>query len=557
MTALFRIATILAVALLLAPAANLLAADADKDAQVERGRQLYIRNCFICHQPTGIGVPGSYPPLANSDYLMTNRERSIRIICEGLSGEITVNGRRFNGSMTPVVLSDGEVADVLTYVRNSWGNTDRPVTEEEVKGVRSNTQFPTFEKLQEASAYAPLPKAPPGFTLREVVRMTTHGVRLASDGTGRVIYVLIENGDVWRLEPGTGNFRQLLSARRYLDHQPGDTPSPLFVLGMTYSKDGRLYIASNQPNNLKPPFQNRVTIYRTTETIDGDPVEPKVWFEKSYPGNSAYVHGMENVAFGPDGFLYAGNGARTDANQSNPDTNYFQGGEIPLTSSIWRLDPKSEKPEVEIYARGVRNAYGFCWNDKGEMFATENGPDADAPEELNLIEKGKHYGFPYQFANWTKKAYPHTPDPPAGLEFTWPIANVGPDGGFDGSPIYTFDPHSGPGGIVFLGDDFPADWKGTFVLNRFGNFLKTPKDNVGFDILQVRLRKNPKGLYEAEVHTVLTPLGRPIDIHHSGKGKLYICEYSRPTTSAGSFALPGRILELAVQEPAQSGPKKP
>ena len=47
----------------------------------------------------------------------------------------------------------------------------------------------------------------------------------------------------------------------------------------------------------------------------------------------------------------------------------------------------------------MRNAYGFCWNERGEMFATENGPDADAPEELNQIEQGRHYGFPYTFAN--------------------------------------------------------------------------------------------------------------------------------------------------------------
>ena len=75
----------------------------------------------------------------------------------------------------------------------------------------------------------------------------------------------------------------------------------------------------------------------------------------------------------------------------------------PITSNIWRIDPKAEKPTLEVYARGVRNAYAFCWNDRGEMFATENGPDADAPEELNQIEQGRHYGFPYTFANWTKR----------------------------------------------------------------------------------------------------------------------------------------------------------
>jgi glucose/arabinose dehydrogenase len=98
---------------------------------------------------------------------------------------------------------------------------------------------------------------------------------------------------------------------------------------------------------------------------------------------------------------------------------------------------------------------------------------------------------------------------------------------------------------VFLGDDFPLEWRGSFILNRFGNFIRTPKDNVGFDIVQAKLEKDAKGVYQAHIYSILKPLGRPIDVHHSGHGKLYICEYTRPTNNQGSFALPGRILELS------------
>ena len=150
------------------------------------------------------------------------------------------------------------------------------------------------------------------------------------------------------------------------------------------------------------------------------------------------------MAFGPDGYLYVGNGARTDGGRGLSDAGYDHGGETPVTAAMWRFDARQERPELEVYARGLRNPYGFCWNDQGEMFATEMGPDADAPEELNQIEKGKHYGFPYTFADWgARKAYDFTPNPPPGLEFTKPIANLGPAGGFYGSPVYTFDPHSG------------------------------------------------------------------------------------------------------------------
>lgn len=515
--------------------------------RMRRGRELYVRNCFACHQINGQGIPGVFPPLIKTDYLVKDLEFGIRAVCEGLSGEITVNGRKYSGAMPPAILDDQEVADVFTYILNSWGNPGGDVSADTVKQARAKTAFPTLESLKRSSVYPPLPTPPKGFALREVVRLPQKGVRLASDGQGKVLFVLTEQGDVWRLELTGGSLRQVLWGSRYLEKRPGDLGGPLFVLGLAMDKRKRLYIASNQQNNSTLPAQNIITIYRTAPVSDAVPPVPKPWFQTNYPGNAAYVHGVEHIAFGPDGWLYVGNGARTDAGQTGNDPQWFGGGETPVTSSMWRIDPRQESPALEIYARGIRNAYGFCWNDQGEMFATENGPDADAPEELNQIERGKHYGFPYTFADWTKKAYPHTPDAPAGLEFTLPIPNLGPDGGFEGKPIFTFDPHSGPGGILYLGNDFPEGYRGTFLLTRFGNFIRTPKDNVGFDVLQAKLRKNASGRYEANTHTLLAPLGRPIDIHHGGPGKIYICEYSRGTTSAASYALPGRILELSVK----------
>ena len=520
---------------------------APPEERLRRGREHYLRNCFVCHQVNGQGVPGAFPPLAKSDYLAADLGRSIRAVCEGLAGELVVNGRKYAGAMPPTVLDDAEVAEVFCYVLNNWGNPGGDVTAEAVARERSKTAFPTIESLKKSSVYPPLPVPPEGFALREVARLAKKGVRMTSDGEGKVLYVLCENGDVWRLETANGALQQILWAKRYLEKRPGDLGGPLFVLGLTMDSRKRLYIASNQQNNSTRPAQNIVTIYRSTTVLEGDPAEPKPWFQTNYPGNAAYIHGVEHIAFGPDGFLYVGNGARTDGGQTSTDTNWYGGGETPITSSIWRLDAAAEAPVLEIFARGIRNAYGFCWNNRGEMFATEHGPDADAPEELNRIERGKHYGFPYTFSNWTKKAYAGTPDPPPGLEFTLPIPNLGPDGGFSGEPIYSFDPHSGPGGIVFLGDAFPEGYRGTFLLNRFGNFIRTPKDNVGFDVLRATLARNAGGNYEARVHTVLAPLGRPIDIHLSGRGKVYICEYSRPTNSASSYALPGRILELSVK----------
>jgi glucose/arabinose dehydrogenase/mono/diheme cytochrome c family protein len=524
----------------------------------QRGKDVFSRTCFVCHQFNGAGIPGVFPPLAGSDLLKGNLEFAIKGIIEGLSGELVVLGKKYNGSMPPLGLPNQDIADVLTYVLNSWGNPGGAVSAAQVQEVRSRSRFPTFEKLQEANVYPALPKPPKGFTLREVARTPQRGVRLASDGEGRVLYMLTEDGDVFRVETETGQTRQLLWAKSYLVTRGKNTGGLTFAtVGMTMDKQKRLYILGNQQDSSKPPVQNHVTIYRTTAFVDGDPVDPKPWFWTNYPGSPAYIHGAECIAFGPDGFLYVGNGARTDGGQTGTTGTWYGGGETPITACIWRLDPRLENPPIDIFARGIRNAYGFCWNDKGEMVATENGPDADPEEELNLIERGKHYGFPYTFAAWKRKAYANTPDPPPGLEFTLPIPNIGPDGGFAGKPIYTFDPHSCPGGIAFLGDDFPEGFRGTFLLARFGNFITSVKESSGYDVLQAKLRRNTDGKYEAEIHTVLAPLGRPLDVHVSGKGKVYICEYSRGTNYSMPYSLPGRIIELAAEPVPRSVQRVP
>src|SRR5687767_3364542 len=515
--------------------------------RMQRGQELYVRNCFACHLLDGAGVPGTFPPLAKSDYLLADVDRAIRVVCEGLTGDVVVNGQKYSGVMPPVVLDDPDVADIFTYILNSWGNPGGEVSSDTVARVRSRSRIKTFERLKADSAYPALPPPPDGFTLREVARLPQKAARIASDGTGRTLYLLSENGDVFLLDVATGNVRLLIAAGGYLERRPGDLGPPLFVIAMTLDREGHLYIGSNQQNEATLPVQNIVTIYRTTKFVDGLPAEPKVWFQASYPGNSGYVHGLEHIAFGPDGMLYANSGARTDAAQTGPGGRWYGGGETPVTACIWQINPRSEPPAMEVYARGIRNAAGFCWNDRGEMFATENGPTAHAPEELNLIERGRHYGFPYTFGDLgAKKIYSHTPDAPKDVELTLPIPNIGPDGGFDGKPCYTFDAHSSPAGIVFLGDDFPAGYRGTFVLARFGNMEKLPRD-AGFDVLQATLSRGPAGKYLANVRTLLAPLGRPIDVHLGAHGKIFVLEYSRATNNTMSYALPGRVLEMAVK----------
>lgn len=108
----------------------------DLKASMARGEQLYISYCLSCHMDQGQGIEGVYPPLAKSDYLMADKKRSIQQILYGVSGEIKVNGKTYNLEMTGFDLTDEETADVLNYIRNSWGNKGAVVTPEEVRTAR-------------------------------------------------------------------------------------------------------------------------------------------------------------------------------------------------------------------------------------------------------------------------------------------------------------------------------------------------------------------------------------------------------------------------------------
>jgi nitrite reductase (NO-forming) len=94
----------------------------DLEASIARGKEVYSTTCITCHRDAGQGIPEVYPPLAKSDFLMANKTRSIGIVVNGLTGPITVNKMKFDSEMVPVDLTDEQVADVLNFVRNSWGN---------------------------------------------------------------------------------------------------------------------------------------------------------------------------------------------------------------------------------------------------------------------------------------------------------------------------------------------------------------------------------------------------------------------------------------------------
>ena len=513
---------------------------------MKRGAELYAAHCAMCHQVAGGGVPPAFPPLAGSDWLMSDRKRAVRVLAEGLSEKITVNGQVYDGIMPAQMLNDRQAADVLTFITNSWGNKADPFTPEEVATARLGTRFPIYEHLVAATSYRPLPPAPTGWEITEIAKLSAYPTRFAGHtGDDGNTYLLMQKGDVLRLK---GNaLLPWLDSRSYLP----DDPDIISTMGATLGPSDHLWITSNLritgPDGM---LRNRVDIWRSAAPVSPD-VSPEMisWFQVEMPyGVGPFNHGVSHLDFGPDGKLYVSSGSRTDSGEEGKIDNIAKVGETPLTACIWRFDRDFESAKTSaqphIFARGLRNPYGFAWDPEGNLFTAANGPDADLAEELDVVTEGFHYGFPYQFADHpaSERFYDHTPSAPPGLEFTHPVKNLGPDGG---KGFSTFTPHSCPGGIIWCGESFLEPLKNRLLATRFGNYIDCPED-TGFDVLTLRPEKSENGAWQTETHAVLTGLGRPLDVIALPDNSILILEYSRVTDQKSKLAeLPGRITRLS------------
>ena len=105
---------------------------------IANGKNVYANNCMNCHMEDGKGLEGAFPPIAKSDFLKRPPKDLIIVILKGQSGELKVNGVVYNGVMPAQdYLSDEEIADVLNYINNSWGNKNlKPILPSQVKQLR-------------------------------------------------------------------------------------------------------------------------------------------------------------------------------------------------------------------------------------------------------------------------------------------------------------------------------------------------------------------------------------------------------------------------------------
>jgi len=366
----------------------------------------------------------------------------------------------------------------------------------------------------------PLPQAPDGVQVRQVATMGPGDllpVRIAAHPKTGLLFVLCLNGDLWQVDPAKGDKSKVLEGDAYIPLKGGK--KYVQALGLHIDAAGRFYIVTNSRYDQEKPVRAHVAVYRGTP----EKVEEYLGFDHPW-GIGPFNHGACRIATGPDGLMYLGVGSRTDHGEKGKEPNYDTNGETPLTACILRFDPKLEKPVTEVFARGLRNPYGFDWDDQGRLFAGENGPDANHPEELNWIRQGKHYGFPFRFGSDEHPMYADAVPAPDDLVFERPVANLGPDQKVNGMVTHTFPPHAAPTGLIFYRDgSLPERYKGLFFVTLFGNYLG--KEPTGFVLVTMKIVERD-GRVAAETTNFLTGLRRPIDICQSG-GKMYLVEHVR------------------------------
>ena len=123
------------------PAAGAVNKGGGLKASLTRGQLVYKQTCLACHQADALGVQNMNPPLVKTKYVLGDKKVLVQIVLKGMTGEIEIDGETYHNVMAPHSdLSDQQVADVLTYIRNSFGNKASAISPAEVKAIRAKTK---------------------------------------------------------------------------------------------------------------------------------------------------------------------------------------------------------------------------------------------------------------------------------------------------------------------------------------------------------------------------------------------------------------------------------
>ena len=392
-----------------------------------------------------------------------------------------------------------------------------------------------------------------------------------------------QTGDLYVLSPSSGLHRIKMDQSHQVEQlaSPADIVEDATLSGMEFGPDGTLFVVANR--TVKKIY-NQAIIRKGTADQDGTFTWKTLAETEPYPlSGTQFDHLFNGIVVSPDGkTVYVNSGSRTDHGEvEDNSSNFPETRDVALTAKIFQIpadaedlilpyDEEALKANGRIFAWGTRNAYDMAFAPNGDLFAGDNGPDADFPDELNWLRAGKHYGFPWrfgdqdnpqQFPDYTGvddkrlstdffavssgryRADPTFPKSPGG--FTAPVTNLGPDAdqyrAEDGSqhdassedkPLSTFTPHRSPLGLVFsTSSKMPADFRSNettfsaFLLS-WGAAGGTLTDK-GQDLLHLELTKHGDN-YETTTTQIAREFKNPIDAVLI-ENRLYILEFGSGT----------------------------
>ena len=404
--------------------------------------------------------------------------------------------------------------------------------------------------------------------IKQIAEVGNNSVRVKRDPFSGKLYVLQNDGVINRVDFQTDGSAVLTMVYQKSDH---GLSAPL---GITFSKDGTMFLVGNETTagveNATGVIVKGVPILPGSESRTWSVIAKTV----EYPYGRIYNHRMSAIVVDVTGkYLIINSGARTDHGELRDSLR-----ETGLTSIILKIpidgnnlllqnDREWLRSNGFLFAEGIRNAFDFAYNSNNDLIEVENSGDRDDPEEMNWLQEGNHYGFPWRIGgnNTPQQFSPYDPrkdpllspnawgggslyttfsdDPtypklPANTTFTEPILSSGPDADKFRDPITgsikdasdlnvsisSLTAHRSPDGIVFDKDSLlTGDLKGgAFIVSISNNSIITTLGDTGQDLLLVQLNKK-SGNYSATVKKLVTGFKAPIGIELVGN-ILYINE---------------------------------
>ena len=395
----------------------------------------------------------------------------------------------------------------------------------------------------------------PGLAIKQIGIVAPNSIRIRLNPATNSLYVLQQDGTVNRVTIGPGDTATFTTVVHPADHGLSD------VLGLAFGQDGTMFLVGNDSTG----------VIGTASIARGIPIsagsDTRTWSRIAttvpYPYGHVYNHRMSGIIVNPNGdSIYVNSGAATDHGELREGNR-----EVGLTSILLKLPVNGQNILLQddrewlrtngyLYAEGIRNTFDLAYAGNGDLFGVDNSGDRDDPDELNWIQEGHHYGFPWRMGNdiTPQQFTPYDPrkdpllnplawgggnlyvtfsndstypPPPANVTFDDPVPSSGPDaddfrdtttGAVQnastlGLKIATFTPHRSPDGIVFDRDSLlSGDLKGgAFVISLSTSAPLVALRDTSQDLALVTLTKSGDA-YSATVKRLVSGFNSPLGI---------------------------------------------